>query len=347
MPKQLPPVSMIISKFSDHSTSTQKVDITLAVIINSFNRVQLLKEALSSVLENVQHTVQPSAIIIFDAGSTDGSLECIQEMASQVQTPAIFCLVSSVTTQNSFSAGCNAAVCFAAEQFPNLKYCFFFETDNLILNPSALPLAIQLLEQEQRMAAVGFTVERRDRQKTGFGNRFPTPFSFLIGQQIAQAFRLDQMPIKEWQSFEQTSWGVSDVVYTSPLLVRYKAWQAIGGMDSERFPFSDSDLDWCWMAAKSGWSVAVLDISGVIHDSQNQDSSWSENRVMDFHRARFQLLTKHYGHSMNWLKPLLFMRHNVEFILLKIFTPKTERVMRSLQQRQILMQSVFNGYESC
>lgn len=329
-----------------NSEPTTQTPIELAVIINSFNRLSLLRQALPSITQALELLPLNSAVVVFEAGSNDGSIEFIKDFSMQNQKPQIY-LCTSTDTDRSFAAGCNFAVQVAAKRYPELKWCFFFETDNLILNESALPLAVKLLEQEEKLAAVGFTVELRSRQKLPpFGCRFPTPLSFCLGRQLSRRLGLEQMQISDWYSFSEVRWGISDIVYTSPLLVKYSAWQATGGMDAERFPFSDSDVDWCWTANKYGWRLAVLDLPGVIHDNGTQGSEWSVNRAINFHQARLSLLLKHVGQWILLLKPILLIRHCLEFFVLALGAFWSERARKSLFQRQRLVNAVFNEYKT-
>ena len=50
----------------------------LAAILSSFNRLNLLQTALGSLTEVLPRLPWRSAVIIFDAGSTDGSIEWIE-----------------------------------------------------------------------------------------------------------------------------------------------------------------------------------------------------------------------------------------------------------------------------
>jgi GT2 family glycosyltransferase len=326
--------------------SLEQTPIELVVIINSFNRLPLLRESIASVTQALKHTPLKSAVIVFEAGSTDGSIEFIEEFAGYTQQPQIICLHPSADTDRSFSAGCNFAVEFAAKTFPHLKWCFFYETDNVIKNEFALPLAIELLKQEQNLAAIGFTVEKHDGKKAGFGSCFPTALSFVVGQQLSQKLSLELPQISKWYPFSGVLWGVCDIVFTSPLLIRYSAWQSTNGMDTVMFPYSDCDIDWCWQVYKQGWRVGVLDITGVIHDNQKQVSAWSEKRVTDFHRARLRLLLKHRGQWMTWLRLILLLRHCLEIFLLRFFSHKYKLDKKqSLEKRVTLIKTVFQGYE--
>jgi GT2 family glycosyltransferase len=325
-------------------TSVKK-SVELVVIINSFNRYRLLSEALPSVVNALNQLPLEAAVVVFDAGSNDGSTQFVQTYFSQNNNISIHCLIPPSEVDRSFSAGCNKAVEFSIQQYPTLKYCFFFETDNLINNNQALILAVQLLEKEQKLGAVGFTVEQNNQHKAGFGSQFPTLLSFVLGQQLSSQLGLDDEKISVWQNFHGVKWGVSDIVYTSPLLVRYRAWQATGGMDSNAFPFSDCDSDWCWSAHEQGWRMAVLDLPGIVHDNRMHPSSWSANRVIDFHRARFRLLIKHRGQRLLFLRPLLWLRHCLEAILLMSKSCFSKRARESFQKRLILLKTVLNSYD--
>jgi GT2 family glycosyltransferase len=325
--------------------SESKEAVELAVIINSFNRLELLRESLSSVVQALNLTFpRQSAVVIFDAGSTDGSIDFVKDFATTCAThteaPSIICLCPPENTDRSFSAGCNVAIHTAAQKFPQLKWCLLFETDNFISNPKALSLAVKLLEQEKQLAAVGFTLEG-----TAFCSRFPRPLAFAIGQQLSHRLGLERMEINHWYPFAESRWGLSEVVYTSPLLIRYTAWKETEGMDATRFPFSGSDHDWCWIAHEKRWKEGDLDVTGVVHDNKTMQSAWSANRVIDFHRSRLRLLIKHRGTWVAILKPLLFSRHCLEILLLIFISLYSERANKSLNQRFVLVKTLLKNYE--
>jgi GT2 family glycosyltransferase len=331
-------------------------EIELVIIMNSFNRIQLLEGAMTSIINTVEQAELSSAFVIFDAGSTDGSIELIDQLIKQQNKTQIFRIEPSHPSATSFSVGCNQAMQFASHHFPNLKYCLFFETDNLIHNKNALLQGIKLLDANPQLAAVGFTVESISGEKAGFGCSFPSILSFILGQQMTQRLRLDQPQI-QWQAFPQSSqkdsqeirselrWGLLDIAYTSPLLVRHSAWQTIGEMDTLNFPFSDSDSDWCWRAKKQEWGIAVLDTPGVIHDNRSSPSEWSAKRVSEFHRARFRLLQKHRNMIVFWMRLALLCRHISELLILLLKSCSSDRARDSLQQRITLIKTVMNGYQ--
>lgn len=323
-------------------TSNHRSSVSLAVIVNSYNRLALLKTALETLMVALPSVPLTSGIVILDAGSTDGSKAYIQELMCEDKGAIIHLINAAPST--SFSAGCNLAVSEAIALFPNLDYCFFYETDNFIYNPQALADAILLLGNKPELGAVGFTVENHLGERVGHGERLPTFFSFLVGSVLYAKIAPNINKIKHWKEYKGLSWAPFDIVYTSPLLVKVKAWLAVGGMDSETFPFSDSDLDLGWKLYKSGYFSAVLKATGIWHDNLNTSSAWSSKRTIDLHRARYNLLLKHRGKVVVLLKPLLFLRHLAEFVMLNISRAQTKRTADSKKTRIHLMKSVFKGY---
>lgn len=320
-------------------------EIELAVIINSFNRRDLLEKALGSLLPALRKTQAKAVVIVFDAGSTDGSREFIASKSLECADIPICLAKPEPPEALSFADGCNQAISAALTAHPSVKWLFFYETDNLLPNRAALKEAISLLESEPRMAGAGFTVEKLTGEKAGYGCRFPGVLGFVLGQHLSARLLLDDMRLTNWKHTPSgCRWAACDVVYTSPLLIRAEAWRDAGPMDAELFPFTDSDLDLCWNFHRNGWSMAVLDLEGVIHDNDSTPSAWSGRRVLWFHQSRFRLLKKHRGAWIELLKPLLFARHLAEWLILAPRAVRAGPSRQSWQTRGLLLKKVLTGY---
>lgn len=319
------------------------MDRTLAAIVNSYNRLGLLKKALPSLVGGLRHTSVGSSIIIYDAGSTDGSVPYIKRMKKKTDVP-IHLIEPDKDEDRSFSAGVNRAVNYAASTYPGLEWCLLYETDNCVKNYFAIDCAIELLARDQKLAATGFTVEDRDGRKVGFGEPFPSVLTFVLGLRISSWFGLSD-PKPKWMKENGIRFAHCDVVYTSPLLIRYKYWREVAGMDSEMFPFSDSDIDLCWRFAKRGYQVAVIDTQGVIHDNEEKASEWSAERIYTLHRGRFRLLRRHVGEGVRLVKPILFLRHLGQVLYVFILYAAGKRSWSSVKQRLRLCIGVLFSYE--
>ncbi|MBC8121700.1 MAG: hypothetical protein H7Y22_07690 [Gemmatimonadaceae bacterium] len=320
------------------------MDVKLVAIVNSFNRISLLQQGLPSLVNALRGCPFQTAIVVFEAGSTDGSREWIEQFRASTQV-AIDIISPAPGEDSSFGAGVNAACAYAACKYPQLEWYFLFETDNWIASPEPLQLATALLESQSRLAAVGFTVCKHSGEAAGIGCPFPTAWQFVLGQQLTLHLGLDRQA-GTWKSFANSRWCLYDVVYTSPIVICRRAWEDSTGLDSQSFPFSDCDIDWSWRQHKRGWRTAVLDVQGVVHDNQQTLSNWSVTRVVGFHQARLQLLRRHLGGWVNLLKPLLFLRHCLELVLILIAAHRFKQLKNSMSKRWILLKTVFRNYET-
>jgi GT2 family glycosyltransferase len=221
---------------------------------------------------------------------------------------------------------------------------FLFETDNWVQTAEPLSHAVQLLEEEPQLAAVGFTVKRHAGEFCGYGMSFPTAMSLALGLNLSARWNLDQPNNSPWRASNGFRWRMCDVVFTSPLLIRREAWLQTGGLDAERFPFSETDVDWAWRCAEAGWKTAVIASEQVVHDNLQQASAWSANRVIEFHRSRLRLLKRHRGEWIGLIKPILFLRHCIETLLLTFRKSTDAGAAPKLEKRKQMLRTVWNDY---
>jgi len=309
-------------------------------IINSFNRNDLLKEALEQLEANGGADLH---VVIFDAGSSDGSVQCATAFVAK--DPHRRRLVTPEEREDtSFAHGVNRAVEAALSAWPDLECLFLYETDNLLLNGTALRQAETLLAARPEVAAVGFTVTRLDGTKASWGARRPTLFAFVLGQQLSARLGLEEPIPAEWKDLEGVRYRPADIVFTSPLLIRASAWRQFGPLDEKSFPFSECDIEWCLRVRRSGGLLCVVQASGVVHDNRAMQSQWSAKRTLTFHRARFKLLRSIYGRLAFAILPLLWLRHLTESVVLGLLClAQPSRTPRFLA-RLSLLQASLTGY---
>jgi hypothetical protein len=92
--------------------------------------------------------------------------------------------------------------------------------------------------------------------------------------------------------------------------------------------------------------MAVIASENVVHDNLKQASAWSSNRVFDFHRSRLRLLKRHRGNRAALLKPLLFLRHCAETIVLAYQAGSDPDAERKLAKRREMLRTVWRDYSS-
>ena len=314
-------------------------------VVNSMNRKPLLKMALESLVDAVRKDPLDYAIVVFDAGSTDGSREWLETFAQTNSDVRLEVIKATAGEDTSFAAGVNRGCEQALSLFPDLEFIFLYETDNWVSSAKPIGLAMELLRGEADLAAMGFTVRLHSGDAGGWGMSFPTVTSFVLGREISRRLALPRF-IAQGHITAGAEWFTADVVYTSPLLIKREAWKILGGIDAQHFPFSDCDLDWAWRASRKGYKLGVLKTDAVVHDGRSQSSGWSSMRVLGFHQARFQLLRTYRGRGVVLAIPALFLRHVMEYGLLFGLFLARRRPFLSLKKRFILLRRVWSGYRT-
>jgi GT2 family glycosyltransferase len=303
-----------------------------------------MQPALADLRQALASYPNGAVIVVFDAGSNDGSREWLKQFAREEDKLEIDILEPEPHEDTSFSAGVNAACHYANSKYPQAQYYFFYETDNRISSCEPIKVAARLLESSGQLVASGFTVKKLTGEEAGFGAAFPTVGQFILGQNLTHLCHLDS-PRPEWHQFENYRWTTCDIVFTSPMLVKKTAWDESKGFDQITFPFSDCDSDWAWRVAVRGQRLAVIELDGVIHDNGEQLSEWSGKRAIHFHRGRLRLLKKHLGAWVKLIKPLLFLRHCLEYLYLLGLVAIGRRAPAALKTRRVLLSTVFDNYE--
>src|SRR3954471_6065315 len=185
--------------------------VELVAIINSFNRRSLLQAALTSLTESLRKASFGSAIIIFEAGSNDGSAEFLNEWRQQNPGDNLL-VIEAAPGRSSFADGVNQACAAAFARFPNCRWLFLYETDNYLNDVDPLEKAIALLKREPTLAAAGFTVKHYDGEFFGYGMRFPSAVSFGLGQNIAAHLGMHTPNNSEWRMSDGIRWRICDIV---------------------------------------------------------------------------------------------------------------------------------------
>ena len=270
----------------------------LSVVINSYNRRQLLERALSSLYQHVDPL--PAEIMVVDDQSRDGSVEFVEACIASDKYPGLNLV--KTPAKLSFAGGVNLGI--AQSKAP---YVCLFETDN-VATDAGLWRGVAYLKKRPSVAAVGFQVTRLTGEPAGNSMSFPSMLGFVVGQQITDLLKLER----------PATGPRRDVVFTSPLIVSREAIASFGLMDAVDFPFCDSDIDWCRRIVDAGFELHVLEDVSVVHDQGEQKSEFSRRRTLDFHRARLAYFKKYSPRAVPAIRAGLLARHCVELAGLKL-----------------------------
>ncbi|GEO10456.1 glycosyltransferase family 2 protein [Segetibacter aerophilus] len=319
----------------------------IAVVINSFNRIALLRESLLalSLWLPTSELNDRCVIIIYDAGSTDGSIEWIESVKISMGL-VLKIVIPEPGDDTSFAAGLNTAVEVGLQTFPHLKYLLFYETDNQILEAKPVLEAINQLNVKEKLAACGFTVRKHNGTSAGIGQPFPTLLGFALGKHLVHRLKMEAVPFKWQQEQGGVEFSELDVVYTSPLLVKVAAWKESGGLNAILFPFSECDVDWAKRLRKLGWKMGVIRSNAVIHDNLETISAWSATRSMQYHRAKLRYFKCYNPTAVYTVWPLfLIVRHLLELLAATLVVREPFRRTQLTHQTLDLIKASVKGYE--
>jgi GT2 family glycosyltransferase len=322
-------------------------NIDIAIIINSLNRFVLLKESLIALSVWIPNSKFNNrfVVVVYDAGSTDGSVTWLKEEAPKLGF-LLEVIIPKAGDDTSFASGINSGVAYAVKSYPSLKYLLFYETDNQILELKPLEGALVQLEKRERLAACGFTVRLHGGGSAGVGQPFPSILNFALGKNIVDRLHLEKAFFKWQDDIDGISFSEIDVVYTSPLLVRLDAWKESGGLDASTFPFSDCDVDWARRLRDLGWKMGVIRTDAVIHDNRETLSAWSKSRAIQSHRSRLKYFKRYYPKSIFLAWPLLLLlRHLLELISTQFLIKEPVRRVKLSEQFYLLLKSTIRNYE--
>lgn len=319
--------------------------LQVAFLINSYNRLSLFQSAIAALdWLRSSHLANSTTIVIFDAGSTDGTREWIETEIDRFPVRTIF-VDGLLYSDTSFSAGLNTCAEVAMSAIKDLDYFVFYETDNQIRSEESLLRAINELERRSELAACGFTVVKQSGSRAGLGMPFPRPTAFILGNQLVSKLSLEAINYTWEYGPDGTLFSLVDVVYTSPLVVNVEAWRDSGAMNHIDFPFSDCDVDWARRLRDLNWRMGVVKTEDVIHDNLEQISEWSRKRAINMHRARIKYFELHSSGGAMWLRPFLLIRHLVERLACGVFVREKTRRKNLQTQFDELIRACLGGYK--
>jgi GT2 family glycosyltransferase len=269
----------------------------LALVVNSYNRRVLLERALTSVYEHLRPL--PAEVIVIDDGSTDGSVEYLQEGVRSGRFPGL--VLVRPPEKVTFAGGVNLGILESTS-----PYVCLFETDNVV-SDAGIWRGVAYLKQRPSVAGVGFRVTTVDGRTAGNSMSFPSAWAFVLGQQLTQRFDLER----------PGSGPRRDIVFTSPLVLSRAAIARFGLMNVMDFPFCDCDLDWCRRINDAGFELHVIEDVSVVHDQGDHKSEFSRRRTLDFHRARLRYFELYDPAVVPFVRMGLLARHVGELALLK------------------------------
>ena len=285
--------------------------IELSICILTYNSKSYLRDCLDSI-----RTFPPKGeyeIIVADNGSTDGSLQMLEEEYPEVQL---------IRNQENlgFTKPNNQMLHLAKGEFllllnPDTKLiedCFNPQLDYLKAHPEVgicIPKVLNADGSFQKQSRRG---EPRPLEVfgyfTGLGKLFPN-------NKRLNGYLMSWLPEDEIAEVKAVS--------GSCMFIRRETWQAVGDLDETFFAFQE-DSDYCIRAGTLGWTVVYLPISRIIHYGGKGGSGvkpWKS--IFEWHRSYYLFYKKHYAKEyfflFNWFYYFLMLLKFASALLINLF----------------------------
>ena len=107
-----------------------------------------------------------------------------------------------------------------------------------------------------------------------------------------------------------------DWVSGACMMIRRRAFDAVGGMDAEFFLYWE-DADFCRRAGRAGWRTVYLPVPGAIHLGGASSRHASDPSLVAFHRSAYRLFRKHASTPARLLSPLVWIALRVRLAVMR------------------------------
>ncbi len=272
--------------------------IDLSVIIVNWNVKDYLVDCIHSIYSSVKHIT--FEIIVVDNGSTDGSVETIRKVFSEV-----------IVIANKNNIGFGKANNVAANQC-NGRYILFLNPDTVVLS-NALDYVIKYLDTNLDVGAAGCKIKCVENGFIGGARHFPSLTTEFIDHLCLNSFFPNN---KIFGYYTMSYWNYNDtrdidVLSGSFIMLRRQIMQTVGLFDENFFMYGE-DIDLCYRIKKAKWRIVFVSNAEIIH--------YGEKSAMQTHNGEIEvesLWSKYYYFKKNKGK---MYAHAYRVILIFIYT---------------------------
>ncbi len=253
----------------------------LAIIILNYNKVDLLKQSLTSLFPNIDKSVE---LIVVDNGSSDGSRQYLEQL--KVKSAKLKVIYNKHNL--GFTGGNNIGINYALDK--GFDYIMLLNNDVLVKDSFWRPM-VDYLAKNPKVGVLGPKIYfapgyefHRDRYSE---NERGKVIWYAGGQidwnNVYPSHRgVDQVDSGQYDEIEET-----EFVTGCCLLARKEVWEKIGGLDNKYYLYYE-DVDFSLKVKQMGLRTVYLPQAVIWH--MNAGSSQSGGELQDYYNARNRML---------------------------------------------------------
>jgi GT2 family glycosyltransferase len=244
----------------------------LSVIILNFNTKNLLRDCLSSVLQQTQGI--NFEIIIVDNGSTDGSVEMIEEL--RIKNKGLRIIKNKKNL--GFAKANNQGIRKAAGD-----YVFLLNSDTFLKKNSLLKL-VEFAKDHPQAGGVGPRLLNKD------GSKQPSvaPF-FTLPRVFLWLLTGDRFLFSSPDTTRQVDW-----VMGAALLIKKEVFKKTGLLDEHFFMYLE-EVEWCYRLKKAGWQIWFYPGAEIFHLVRGSSPEGKQRAIWGICQGLIYFYRKHFA----------------------------------------------------
>ncbi|HSP88543.1 MAG TPA: glycosyltransferase family 2 protein [Ignavibacteriaceae bacterium] len=267
----------------------------LSIIIVNYETYDLTKQTIKSVITQEQPFNYD--IYLVDNGSTDGSIERLQEDFLKESKDGMIKFILNPENRG-FAHANNLAL-----KKTRAEYILLLNSDTVVLD-NCLEASLNYMETHQDTGALGCKVVLPNNTLDKACRRsFPDFYvSFYRMTGLSRLFPKS----KRFGSYnltyldEDETYEV-DCVVGAFMMVRQKTIEEVGLLDETFFMYGE-DIDWCYRIKAANWNIIYFSDAKIIHYKGASYSKKQNKRLTyEFYRAMYIFYNKHYKAGYPWI----------------------------------------------
>ncbi|MBZ9609312.1 glycosyltransferase family 2 protein [Clostridium estertheticum] len=265
----------------------------LSIVIVSYNTVDLLRDCLSSVIQNTENIEYE--IWVVDNQSKDGSSDMVESEFPQVKL-----------IRNSINGGFSQANNLAIRQCRSSKYVLILNPDTIVPK-GTLVECVDFMEKDKEIGCLGCKVVKVNGTLDKACKRgFPSPWNSLC-----YLMKIDKLfpNNKRFGGYNATfihedEESEIDSLVGAFMMLRREAIEQVGLLDETFFMYGE-DIDWCYRIKQAGWKNYYHPKVRIVHYKGESSKKQSTRMIGEFHKSMFIFYNKHYKNKYNAIVNLL------------------------------------------
>lgn len=241
----------------------------LSIIIVNWNTSELLVQCLDSIYRADPHLT--FEIIIVDNGSTDNSMDAVNERFPNLKTIA--------NARNlGFARANNQGLAIGTGRY------FMLLNSDTIVPPGEIDKLVHFADQSPDIGVLGPKLLNMDGTLQESWSSFPSLWSEFVGQNFRERQPETNLPF---------AYDV-DWISGACMLVRAKTIEEIGMLDEAYFMYSE-EADWCYRIKAGGWKVIYLSNAEITHLGGGSADRTSLIQLTLLYQSKIYFFKKNYS----------------------------------------------------